>query len=228
MITILINKELDKEVFKDFWGFSAGGADFGARIKQIHPDITEENADTYIDRYYEEHAAELISAQKELQETINHTSPEYFAAISEVFGKDYSDQTYTGMFSIFDCNPRYVDKKEFQVFYKRDVLGKLEVAYHEVLHFVFFEHAAHTCPSVVGTLDTNGGSYWALSELFNVLILNKPTFQKILQREEKMFYSMLAPYLEPIRTMFEIRKDFCGFLSNSLTYLEEKRGEAKS
>jgi len=225
MITISLNKTFDKEVFQDFWGFCAEGADFGEHgIKRVHPMITEQNFESYIDAYYEQNKIELASVRKELQSAVNASSEEYFSDVTKVFGKDYSDTTYTGLLSIFDCNPRYIDEKRFQVFYKRDLLGKLGVIYHEVLHFTFFEYAKSTCPEIVDTLDTDGGSFWALSEIFNLIILNQPIFQKVLKREEKMFYPMLADYVDPICKIYnENKEDFCRFLSIALTYLEDKR-----
>jgi len=227
MITIGLNKKLDKEVFRDFWGFSVEGADFGDRgIKRVHPTITRKTAMQYIDTYYVAHANELVAAQRELQDALDRTSKEYFSAVAGVFGDDYSSAQYMGLLSIFDCNPRYVDQKKFQVFYQRDMLGKLEVVYHEVLHFMFFGHAARVCPDIVSELDTNGGPYWALSEIFNVIILNRPEFQQILHREEQMFYPMLKNYVEPIRALHErYADDFCGFLRAALTYLQKERAK---
>lgn len=225
MINIILDKELDKEVFKDFWGFSTEGADFGERgIKRIHPTITESGADEYIDTYYNGHAEKLEDARQELQDALNGTAVEYFDAVSKVFGVSYSDIQYTGSLSIFDCNPRYVDDKKFQVFYKRDLLGKLEVAYHEVLHFAFFEHARRTCLQMVDGFDANGGSYWALSEIFNVIILNRPDFQNILKREEQMFYPMLRHFVDPVRNLYAQHSgDFCEFLRTSISYLDVER-----
>jgi hypothetical protein len=227
MITIVLDKALDKEVFKDFWGFSAEGADFGERgIKRIHPTISESNADEYVDSYYKEHGEKLEHARQELQDMLNTTSVAYFNAVSRVFGVDYSGTPYTGSLSIFDCNPRYVDEKKFQVFYQRDLLGKLEIAYHEILHFVFFEHALKTCPHVVGELDVNGGAYWALSEICNVIILNRPDFQNILKREEHMFYPMLKSFVEPVTDLYTQHSDnFCEFLQASLSYLNAERAK---
>lgn len=225
MINIILDKELDKEVFKDFWGFSTEGVDFGERgIKRIHPTITEDGADEYIDTYYSTHLDKLENARQELQDALKGTAVEYFDAISKVFGTSYSDVQYTGLLSIFDCNPRYVDDRKFQVFYQRDLLGKLEVAYHEVLHFAFFEHARRTCPQVINELDANGGSYWALSEIFNVIILNRPDFQNILRREEQMFYPMLRHFVDPVRDLYtQNSDDFCKFLRVSLSYLDAER-----
>ena len=222
MINISINKEFDKEVFSDFWGFSVGGVDFSKNgIKKIHPKITKQNHKKYIDDFYTNNKQVVLDSKNELEYSVNKTQDAYFKAIYDVFGKDYSGHSYTCLLSIFDCNPRYIEEKQFQVFFKRDVSGKLGVVYHEILHFAFFEHAGTHCSSVVETLNSNEGSYWALSEIFNVIILNTSPLQDILKREEQVFYPMLAPHVEPIKKLFmENRVDFCTFLSASLSYLE--------
>lgn len=51
MIKIDFNKNLDYEVYKDFYDFKTAGVDFGARITKDHPDITIENYIKYIDKF---------------------------------------------------------------------------------------------------------------------------------------------------------------------------------
>lgn len=222
MINISINKEFDKEVFSDFWGFSLGDVDFSKNgIEKIHPKITKQNHKKYIDDFYTDNKHAILDSRNELEHVVNKTQDAYFKAIYDVFGKDYLGRSYTCLLSIFDCNPRYVEEKRFHVFYKRDTIGKLGVVYHEILHFAFFEYAKTHCSSIVETLNPNEGSYWALSEIFNIIILNTSPFQDILKREEYVFYPMLAQHVDPIKKLFkENRTDFCTFLSASLSYLE--------
>jgi hypothetical protein len=226
MITIELDKKLDNQVFSDFWGLTIGGADFGERgIARVHPKITEENANEYIDSFYAEHADELEAARAELQTEVDTTAPKFLAAVTALFGPKVEEPSFTGKLSIFDCNPRFVDTQSFQVFYQRDLLGKLEVVFHESMHFLFFAYAQRTCPEVVTGLDVNGGSYWALSEILNVIFLNRPEFQEILQREEQMFYPMLAEHVEPIRDLYERHPDdMCTFLREALKYLDSQKG----
>lgn len=222
MINISINKEFDKEVFSDFWGFSVGGVDFGKNgIEKIHPKITNQNYKKYIDNFYIDNKQAIFDSKNELERIVNKTQDAYFKAIYDVFGKDYSGRSYTCLLSIFDCNPRYVEEKRFHVFYERDTIGKLGVVYHEISHFAFFEHAKTHCSSVVETFNPNEGSYWALSEIFNIIILNTSPFQDILKHEEHLFYPMLTLHVDPIKKLFEENcTDFCAFLSVSLFYLE--------
>jgi hypothetical protein len=54
MFKINLNKELDYEIYKDFYNFSVAGADFGKEIKDEHPSITIENYKKYLDEAGEE------------------------------------------------------------------------------------------------------------------------------------------------------------------------------
>ncbi len=192
MITIAIDKNLDKEVYLDFADFAVAGMDFGARIRRDHPAVTLENHEQYITDFYKKNDTLLRSAVRELQSHLDQTQADFFAAAEAVYHEDYSGRTFTGVLSIFDCNPRYPERELFQICYQRDLLGKGEVAYHEVMHFLFFRYCTEHCADVIAGYDQNSGPYWELSEIWNVIILNEPAFQNILKREEHMFY----PHLE--------------------------------
>lgn len=202
MITIGINQNLDKEVYLDFADFAVAGMDFGARIRRDHPTVTRENYEQYITDFYKKNDTLLQSAVAELQSHLDQTQAEFFAAAQAVYQKDYSNQVFTGALSIFDCNPRYPERNLFQVYSQRDLLGKGEVAFHEVMHFLFFHYCAEHCADVIAGYDQNSGPYWELSEIWNVIILNEPAFQNILKREEHMFYPHLEAALPQARKIW--------------------------
>jgi len=139
MIEIILDKNLDKEVFYDFADFSIAGVDFGGKIKKDHPSITNENYKKYIDNFYQANYELMKLSIQELQNKIYSTQSDFFLATKNVFKKDYSDKKFTGALSIFDCNPRYLEKNLFQIYFRRDLLGKIEVSYHETMHFLFFQ-----------------------------------------------------------------------------------------
>src|SRR3989344_681093 len=91
--------------------------------------------------------------------------------------KKYIDEFYKennkGYVSIFDCNPRFVDDKSFQVFYKKSGSDKLRVCFHEITHFAFFDYFEKLFPAEYRSLDRNSGVLWELSEVINVILLNE-------------------------------------------------------
>ena len=225
MIEVIFDKELDKEVYLDFADFSMAGADFGARIRQDHPEINHENFAAYVDRFYEANREELDRSADELRRKLNETQQAFFSAAREVFGVDYSNLKSVGVLSIFDCNPRYPEKNLFQVYYRRDLLGKMEVAYHETLHFMFFRFCSEECADIIGDRDPNQGVYWELSELFNVIILNQPVFRGILKREELLFYPDLSDKLVVLKGLWVKREgNVRAFVADALQELEKTAG----
>lgn len=220
MIKIFCDKNLDKEVYLDFADFSIAGVDFGLKIKKAHPDITKENYESYVDNFYQENQEVIKHSERELQEKINATQDAFFEAVRNVFKKDYSKSDFKGVLSIFDCNPRYPEKNLFQIYYQRDLLGKMEVAYHETMHFLFFQFCSEQCGDLVKGYDPNSGAYWKLSEIFNVIILNQPAFRSILEREEQLFYPDLQDALEIAKEIWTAGDgDVEYFVENMLKHL---------
>ncbi|MFZ1720123.1 MAG: hypothetical protein WAU28_02100 [Candidatus Moraniibacteriota bacterium] len=187
---------MDKQVYVEFADFSIAGVDFGLKIKKDYPDITKENYESYIDDFYLEKQESMEQSVRELQEKIDSTQDAFFEAVMNVFKKDFSNNDFMGALSIFDCNPRYPEKNLFQIYYRRDLLGKMEVVYHETMHFLFFQFCSEQCADFIKEYNPNNGPYWKLSEIFNVIILNQPAFQNILEREEGLFYPELQDALE--------------------------------
>ncbi len=222
MIKITLNKELDKETFLNFFELKAGGVDFGKKIKDTHYSIDSENYEEYIDNYYDENHEELINALEDINNSLQRSTNSFFNAVKDVFNQDFSEKEYVGALSIFDCNPRYLDKNIFQVYYIRDTQDKLGVIFHEVLHFIFFDYCDNTCSELVKNLDKNSGAYWDLSEIFNVIILNQPAFKEILGKSEMVFYpnhKEIYPTIE--RVWNENNGDIKKFVEDSLKILQK-------
>jgi len=223
MITIKLDRILDEEMYQGFSQLVIGGIDFDKKITTTHPSITQENYKEYIRTFYKTNKNTLDQNIQELQGEIDSTNGKFFAAIEDLFKEDFSHAEYTGALSIFDCNPRFVDKKLFQFFYQRDRLGKLEVAYHEILHFIFFDYCERYCSDIVKGYSVNDGTYWELSEILNVLVLNQQEFQAILKRPEQLFYPTLAAILPDIEKIWHrYRRDVPRFVKESLLILDTK------
>ena len=124
----------------------------------------------------------------EINDLAQQRQVDFFNAVKDIFKQDFSSKEYCGTLSIFDCNPRYLDKNVFQVYYKRSNQDKLRVIFHEVIHFIFFDYCRANLGGIVNGMDQNQGKYWDLSEIFNVIILNQLAFQKIIKKQEKIFY----------------------------------------
>ena len=93
-----------------------GGADFGKKICDNHPNITKEIYIKYIDDFYAKHSDELEDALKDTKECFYEIKDALFSELRKYFGQDYSKKKYTCYLSIFDCNPRYLKNKSLTGF----------------------------------------------------------------------------------------------------------------
>lgn len=220
MIKIDLNKKLDYEVYKNFYDFKTAGVDFGARIIKDHPDITIKNYRKYIDEFYADKKDILEKNKKEFINLLNKKQNIFFDAVKNLFKINFDNSLYAGFISIFDCNPRYFKTKNFQIFYKKTNLEKLEVAFHESFHFAFFEYYDKFFKIKTEKLDKNSGKLWELSEIFNVIILNQKGFRDILEREEKLFYPDLKDKLIIVKKIWNENHDnMKNFIIKSLNIL---------
>jgi hypothetical protein len=213
MIKISTNKELDYEVYVDFYNHSRAGADFGAKIKQDHPNINTENYKNYISNQ-----VEILKKQEEINNLLIQKQDQFFKALKEIFNIDFSSENYQGHLSIFNCNPRYLETKTFQIYYKKELMDMLKVAFHEVAHFAFFDYLDKNFSEQIKSLNKNNGILWEMSEIFNVIVLNLPVFKEIIGKEERLFYPNLGNKLNKAKEIWNSCTDTKIFVSR---YLEE-------
>lgn len=212
MFKIDLNKELDYEVYADFWNFSMAGANFAELIKKDHSDINQENYKKYIDDFYATKKSEMLKKQEEVRQILKIKEEHFFIELTKLFGIDFSQNTYQGYLSIFNCNPRWPETKTFQIYWRKDIPHTLEVIFHESLHFAFFEYLDKNFTEQIKGLDKNSGLLWEMSEIFNVIVLNLPQFKKIIGIEEKLFYPKL-------QNKFEKAKEIWGSCLNTKQFM---------
>ena len=137
-----------------------------------------------------------------------------FTELEEYFGHDYSKDNYTCYLSIFDCNPRYVETKSFQVYYRRPYHLRKEVIAHELTHFAFYDFCNN-----IGLTDTK--ELWELSEIFNVIFLNLSEIRSVIGAEELLFYPSLKEKLEIVRNIWIKKLKPRQFITDSIKAIKE-------
>ena len=202
MIKIDLNKNLDYEVYADFWDFSVAGANFAELIKNDHPEIDLKNYKKYIDDFYDVQKSEMLKRQEEIKLALIEKQERFFTELTKLFNMNFDKDAYQGYLSIFNCNPRWPETKTFQIYWQKDLPHALEVIFHESLHFAFFEYLDKNFANQVKGLNKNSGVLWELSEIFNVIILNLPQFREIIGIEENLFYSELQEKLLEARSIW--------------------------
>lgn len=212
-MNIALNKSLDKEIYVNFREGSVGGVDFGKKISAAHPGITLENHDAYIDAFYVEHAEELAALVRETARCFEDVRKLLLTEIMSYFGSGFDMDSCACYLSIFDCNPRFLDTKSFQVYYKRPYGLRKEVIAHELTHFAFYDFCFK-----LGYKESK--ELWELSEIFNVIFLNFPALREAIGAEELLFYPALKDKLERVRAIWDKRLPAADFIRESMRAIE--------
>lgn len=191
-------------------GVNAGGIDFGAGIVGMYPELSkakevfeDERRSLIADfarKYYSDNKAEIENKLREMGEEWKSVSEDYFVSVDKVFNNPTWPQgDYICYLSIFDCNPRFLENKSFQVYF-RHRQGTNHVIAHEMLHFIFFDYLHTKEAEFNQKLDEH--TVWLLSEWFNDLVLELPEFAKFGQKikdnyPEVVEFSKQFPTIKP-------------------------------
>ena len=213
-VKILPNKQLDKEIYLGFREAVVGGVNFGEKIKKDHPLITKENHSENIDNFYQENQNELEAVKKDTEKCFADIEKPLFTELQKYFSRDFSQENYTCFLSIFDCNPRFLENKTFQVYYKRSHDLRKEVITHELTHFAFYDFCH-------GFGINDSQALWELSEIFNILFLNLPPLRAAIGAEEQLFYPELKEKMVMIQTIWSKNLPAEKFIKASLEFLQK-------
>lgn len=187
-----LNKELDKEMMREFFDMKAGGIDFSQGIYAMHPALhgkkNERDIWRYCDEYYKENYTLLQRKRNSFQKEWDTFGPPILQAMQNVFyGMDYPKGKYKGYLSIIDCNPRFVWNKTFQVFFNHPLEVRFTTA-HEILHFLFFAYMEEHHPDIYYEGNPEEGYLWDMSEIFNSVVLSRKEFVKLHDIDRMIYY----------------------------------------
>lgn len=178
-----------------FMDMTGGGIDFGAGIIMMYPELSKakEVVDTerrvviadFTKKYYADHKTDLEQKIKEIEKEWNTVANSYFSGVDQVFNNPtWPDGEYVCYLSIFNCNPRFLETKSFQVYQGLSDRTNYIIA-HEMLHFTFFDYLDKFEQDFKNTQDEH--TIWLLSEWFNDLMLNLPAFKQFGENVESAY-----------------------------------------
>ena len=154
-----------------------------------------------VKNFYASHVGELNSFNENAEENWNRVSSLFFDAVSRLFNQHaWPEGKYIGYASMFDCNPRFLNNKTFQVYYKHRA-GSNYVVAHELLHFIFYDYAIKKHPDLFGDKDTESGIFWNVAEVFNSVVLHSSLFLPVHNAKETITYpehTALIKHLEEV------------------------------
>lgn len=202
-IIFKINKKLDLQAGLLFRNVKAGGIDFKKwgllvphpalkNYKLLSPQVIK----TYTDHYYQQHKKEIYVARKKIAHKWRRLSKTFFALTKKIFrSHPFPPGDYRCYLSIWNCNPRDIRHKSFQVFYRKK--NPLETIIHEMLHFIFYDYLYKYYPSF--SRPAYAKKVWELSEAFNNVVLNSSCWQKQLGIKKQGSYPELRRLVRVMR-----------------------------
>ncbi len=201
-----INKELDYWTVGEFLTFDSNDT-FSNTILMTYPKLKNSKnleggkkftyCKNYVDQVYKDKEIELINTKMEVQKSWNLVEQRFLDKTQNLFnGHLWPEGAYVGFLSIFNCNPRFLDEKTFQVYYSHPE-GLVYVCAHEMLHFIFYDYLDR---KLALTREVPESTIWDLSEIFNVITLETPEFVEITGNHK------LKPYKEHENLMADFRR----------------------
>ena len=185
-----LNKKLDKRMAEEFLNVRGGGIDFGEGIIKSHPQLRAvkslENIiqrkmaiRVYSDSYYQTHRTAILRKLESVKSAWRKREQKYIATTENFFGGfQFLKGKYIAYASIINCNPRFLEPKTFQFFYKKHLADAIYTIAHELLHFIFFNFIEKKFRKEVECLSED--QLWDLSEIFNVIVLKSPRYRHII------------------------------------------------
>ncbi len=218
-----LNKELDKEMIKEFLEYpKKAGMDFAAEIWEIHPKLKEYYGlkpeeqkaliNDYTDSYYIDHSEDLEKAKKSFQKKWDKVEDNFYMETDKVFNNLFwPEGKYRGFISIITSGPRFLETKEFQSFYgwEENIIGQ---AVHEMLHFQFYNQLSFLKDTI--TVDEDG--IWQLSEIFNDIVQAEPGFVKIQGYTPKVSYPEHRELVEKYKKSWDRAQNVSQFILKSI------------
>ncbi len=232
-ITFALNKELDKKMTRAFLQVKASGVDFGQGIISLHPalaetrNVSEEGlkqiVNQYIDTFYEQNDQILQACVSQMHTDWQQDEKQFIEQLDKLFHHlQVPEGKYIGYLSICNCNPRFLENKTFQVFYKHPS-GSNYITAHEVLHFFFYDYVGKKYPNLFETLDPNSGIYWDLAELFNAVIMSSPDFISKAYSQNTKPYPNHVQYFSTLKAFWDEDPNIDSWVPKSYEYILAKK-----
>lgn len=221
-LRIMLNKDFDKKICLEFLNTEIAGVNFGDGIIKTHPQLSVINnldiisAQKIIDQYFDQF---YLKNSQQIEETIKTTISDwdkikksFFEACDKYFDNHpWPKGKYEAYLSIINCNPRFLEDKTFQFYWKYNE-GTLNVIFHEMLHFLFFDLST----TIFSKTNIKSQKIWELSEVFNGLIMFEPEFIKITGNNKVEQYPNLINLQKQMDKVWKENKSAINFIRNML------------
>lgn len=205
-IKVFLNKDLDKRMAIEFLGHNYhGGINFAQGIFGAQPGI-KKSIFSYVDDFYKHHQKSLKKISHKFQKAWLEVASDFFNATDAIFPYHrWPKGKYIGYISIFNCGPRFLDDKTFQIFYQNDKQHAVFSIAHEILHFLFYDYIKKKRKDIK-KLDEN--QLWRISEIVNEVLLRPEYLGKSLNISKRYKgYPDFIPIANKIKRKFRKNDD---------------------
>lgn len=228
-----LNKKLDGRMAEEFLDERGGGIDFGKRIVKIHPQLKsvkslknttqrEKAIHVYFDNYYRIHEAAMLRKIERVQNAWRKQEQKYIATTENFFGGfRFPRGKYIAYASIINCNPRFLESKTFQFFYKKSSADAIHTIAHELLHFIFFDFVEKKLKKETKYLSED--QLWTLSEIFNVVVLKSPRYRHIINQQFVIYYPDHRHYIRQFEKAYKDSQNAEEFIRYGITIHKRKK-----
>ena len=228
-----LNKEFDKVMAEQFFNIQGGGIDFGQGTIKTHPklktvknfknNIAKKKAlGIYLDEYYKLHKSAIAKKLTQVQKAWQLKENKYFTVTQNYFnGFNFLPGKYIAYASVINCNPRFLDSKTFQFFYKKSIADAVYTITHELLHFIFFDFVEKKLKKEIKHLSED--QLWDLSEIFNIIVLKSPIYSDIIDQKFIIPYPDHRSLIPQFEKVFKISKNAEEFIRHSIPIISVKK-----
>ncbi len=222
-LKILKSLEFDKLICEQFLNVQKGGVDFGTGIISVHPKLvatkgtvgskTRKIIGDYFDGFYTKFDLDIKETIKSAEKEWKRGEKVFFKVCDKYFNNhQWPNGKYEAYLSVINCNPRFLDNKTFQFYWKsKDNFSSVTV--HEMLHFLFYDLVAKLIPKA----NLQSQKIWEVSEVFNGLIMAEPDFVDITNVKIPPQYPNLVNIQEELQGIWDESKMADEFILSTLS-----------
>jgi len=217
---------------EEFLNVRGGGIDFGEGIIKIHPKLKlakslkdvyqrKKFIRIYFDNYYRTHKTVMLRKIESVRKVWHEQEQKYIIITEDFFsGFRFPKGKYIAYASIINCNPRFLESKTFQFFYKKPLAEIIYTIAHELLHFIFFDFIEKKFKKEIKPLSED--QLWNLSEIFNVIVLKSPRYLHIVNQKFVIPYPDHRHYIHQFEKAYKNSQNAEEFIRQGISIVSKK------
>ena len=146
--------------------------EFHQKIFTAYPRLKTDDSNDVIPEIYLQKLKSLEQIKQNIQKDWDNVSDSILTEFSTILEKEWNMENVTGGISLVPFSTRDLQKKRFDIFYKKDSRDILKTSIHEIFHFLYFEKWKEIFPNTTIEECDYPNPTWILSEIALPIMLN--------------------------------------------------------